>query len=299
MAYAESQNTVYLTSTGYGGSAPQAQEGTRLRGVACAEGAGLVQYKTTPNPQQHISFSPACSAERRLKKLRRNVYLAGQLHSLPRKGHRPDQAWLITLTYDTKGTLGCGAHDWKPEHVTRAVDAFRRWCKRRGSTARYTWVAELQNKGTVHYHLVFWLPRGLAMPYWDKSDGSRRAFWRYGMSKTEKLKTNCSYLMKYLSKMGEFHRFPHGLRLCGNGGLDSSARSIRSWHNLPSWVKSEHGVGDVRRLKAGLVDMQTGEVLPPMYSRRFVSGGMVLTALRDVVDRWYDGPYSTWRAVDQ
>ena len=263
--------------------------------------AGLVQYKTSPNLEQVISFAAPVVALKRVKKLKRNVYLTGQLHSLPRPGFRPDQAWLITPTYDTKGTLGRGSHNWCPDQMSRTTDRYRRWCIRRGVLAKYTWVAELQANGTVHYHLVAWLPHRLRMPRWDRPDGARKAFWPHGLTETAKLKTSCSYLMKYLSKMGEYHRFPHGLRLNGNGGLDQAAKQIRSWHNLPQWVKTEYGVGDVQRKTIGLVVMATGEVLEPMYDRKFVPGGMVLTARRPWPERWqctgddkFFGPYCTW-----
>jgi hypothetical protein len=264
------------------------------------EGAGLVQYKTSPKDVQVISFNKPDTRLKRLKRLKRNTYLSGQLHSLPEPGFRPMQAWLITPTYDTKGTLGRGCRNWAPDHMSRATDAYRRWCKSKGLHAKYTWVAELQGNGNVHYHLVAWLPVGRAMPHWDRSNGKRNAFWPHGMTETAKLKTNCSYLMKYLSKMGEKHDFPHGLRLCGNGGLDLVARQIRSWHNLPQWVKTEYGVGDVVRKKYGLLVVETGELLPPMYKRRFFPGGMELIPLRDLPEVWqcdgkdrFFGPYST------
>ncbi len=129
--------------------------------------------------------------------------------------------------------------------------------------------------------------------------------WPHGMSKVEKLRSNCSYLMKYLSKMGELHEFPHGMRLSGNGGLDQSARNIRSWHNLPAWVRVGHGVGEVSRKKCGLVVMETGELLPPMYRRKFIPGGMELHQLREMPEQWqttgeerYFGPYSSIRQLD-
>lgn len=282
--------------------------------AGCAVGsaaAGLVQYKTTPNQnnpypplqrQKHtISFSKCDVQLRRIKRLKRNTYLAGQLHSLPQPGFRPMQAWLITHTYDTKGTLGRGCHNWHPDHMTRSTDAYRRWCKSKGYLCKYTWVGELQASGTVHYHLVAWLTVRTSMPHWDRKDGKRKPFWPHGMTKTEKLKTNCSYLMKYLSKMGEFHEFPHGMRLSGNGGLDSCARAIRAWHSLPTWARTLYGVGDVKRTHFGIVDLSTGEVLPPMYRRKLIPGGLELHLIGELPERWqsapgeYFGPYSSIR----
>jgi hypothetical protein len=106
--------------------------------------------------------------------------------------------------------------------------------------------------------------------------------------------------MKYLSKMGEMHEFPAGLRLCGNGGLEEWARKIRSWQNFPQWVKTQYGVGSVVRKKYGLLVLDTGELLPPMYLRRFVPGGMELIPLREPPEKWqcqgeevHFGPYSS------
>ena len=261
--------------------------------------AGLVQYKTTSNQSIELTFSHSENTLKRLKRMKRNTYLSGAFLSLPRAGYRPDAAWLVTLTYDTRGTLGKGAHDWCPDNIRRATDAYRRWCKAAGLQCKYCWVAELQSNGHVHYHGVFWLPRGVSMPKWDRPIGKRDAFWRYGMTETAKLKTNVGYLMKYLSKMGELPRFPHGLRLSGCGGMALDARQVRSWYSLPSWVKVSYGVGEVKRCLGGFVDLSTGEVLPPMYRRQFVPGGLVLHPLREPPERWqpgeFFGPYSTWR----
>ena len=262
--------------------------------AAAGEAQGLVTLETSPNFTIEIPLSPEVTARRRVKKLKRNVYLAGKLHSLPTKGKRPDQAWLVTGTYDTRGTLGHGAHNWAPHDMSKATDRYRRWCFGHGYQAKYTWVCELQKNGTPHYHLVVWLPQGVNMPRWDRSNGRRAAFWPHGMTNTEKLKTNVGYLMKYLSKMGELHSFPKGLRLNGNGGLDAQARTIRAWHNLPEWTKRTYGVGEAKRAARGIVDQSTGEILPPAYQASFSKNMMRITQLRDIPDRWHDGAYSTY-----
>lgn len=260
---------------------------------ASGEAAGLVQFKTSPNQNLQITFSASETALRRVKRQKKNTFLAGAFLSLPRPGYRPDQAWFVTLTYDTKGTLGRGAHTWLPDHIARATDAYRRWCKSNKLECKYTWVAELQSNGNVHYHGAFWLPQGVKMPKWDVPNGKRKAFWNYGMSNTQKLQTNVGYLMKYLSKMGELTRFPHGLRLSGCGGMCQSGKQVRSWHSLPEWVKRTHGCGEVKRIVRGYVNTETGEILPPMYRRRFVEGGIELELLREFPDRFHDGPYCT------
>ena len=281
--------------------------GAPVGGPPRAEGAGLVTLQTSPlenkspRPLQRegdtllVSFDTVQRAAKRVKKLRRNVWALGHLHGMADKGHRPPVAWFVTLTY-------VGVDDWQADHMSAATEQFRRHCTRRGVACRYIWVAELQKRGAVHYHLLAWLPRGVPMPHWDKPSTalSGRAvapFWSHGMTNTEVAKSGVGYLMKYLSKLGELTIFPPHLRLYGSGGLTPQARGVRCWYNLPEWAKREHGVGDLRRLGSRLIVLETGEVLPPMYASRVVPGGILLTLLRPMPERWHDGAYSSWPQV--
>ena len=292
-----------------------AAAGRDSRSEAGHAGAGLVPYKTRSHETQKtcsslsvggsllVDFCKTKQAKNRVKRLKRNVWASGHLHGIAKKGHRPLQAWFVTLTY-------ADAHGWRPNHVTAALERFRRWCARRGYACKYTWVAEIQPKraertgdNVVHYHALVWLPVGVRMPFWDRCNTSpsgraQRAFWGHGMTNTEQAKSGVGYLMKYLSKLGELTVFPDGLRLYGMGGLDPLARAVRTWYNLPQWAKNVFGVGDVKRCGSLLVQVDTGEVLPPMYSCRLVPGGLLLTLLREYPERWQDGAYSTFpRAV--
>ena len=258
--------------------------------------AGLVPYKTSL--ETCINIAPSAVAERRVKRLKKSVWASGHLHGMAEKGFRASKPWFVTLTY-------ASANSWVPRHVSEAVQAFRKWCMARGYECRYTWVAEIQPKrlertgeAVVHYHLLAWLPVGVSMPHWDKPTRTptgrhRSAFWPHGMSNTEVAKSGVGYLMKYLSKLGELTRFPKGLRLYGIGGLCSQGRSVRSWFNLPEWVKVFHGVGEVFRAGGALVVRATGEILEPAFSCRVVPAGLVITSLRPVPPRWFDGAYSS------
>lgn len=105
--------------------------------------------------------------------------------------------------------------------------------------------------------------------------------------------------MKYLSKMGEFHEFPKGLRAYGISGLTDSARAVRRWYGMPEWVKRTHGVGEVNRVAGRLCHMATGELLPAMFSAKLEGGGgLVLTLLRPYPERFHDGPFSTFPRGD-
>jgi hypothetical protein len=273
-------------------------------GPESREAAGLVLFKTSPdqtssNPEVHrengvlsVSFCKTETRLKRLKRLKSGVWLSGQLHCLPKPGHRPDVPWFVTLTYRTGDA-------WQPDHISEAMDRYRHWCKRRGVPVRYIWVAELTTSGRVHYHLIAWLPQGTRMTFWDRprrvKGKNTSAFWTHGMSNTQQAKHGVSYLMKYLSKMSEHHQFPEGLRLYGVGGLDADQRSICAWSNLPHWVKCSNGVGEVRRLRGRLVDQSTGEMLPPMYRRKLIPGGLELHQLRPYPEKIFDhGAFCTW-----
>jgi hypothetical protein len=109
---------------------------------------------------------------------------------------------MYTLTYK-------GAGDWEPRHIS----GFCRWLKAKGSTG-YVWVAELQRRGAVHYHILSLLPNGQKWikPSEDSGGWSRGFTWvTDGIEKP-------FYIMKYLqkgSKDGRFAKFPKGLRLYG------------------------------------------------------------------------------------
>lgn len=114
------------------------------------------------------------------------------------------------------------------------------------------------------------------------------------MTETEPARSGVGYLMKYLSKLGEYHRFPKGLRLYGIAGLTKEGRSIRGWFNLPEWAKRSYGVGELFRRAGRLVVQSTGEILEPAFSVSLVPGGLQLRQLRELPARFHDGAYSTW-----
>lgn len=253
------------------------------------EAAGLVSSKTT---LKTVSFSQPEVAERRVKRLKKSVWASGHLHGIAENGSRAPMVWFVTLTYR-------GVKDWQPEHISKALQGFRNWCLGRGLPCKYTWVAELQSRGAVHYHLLVWLPVGVPMPMWDKPtrtpvQGRTVApWWPFGMTNTQKAKAGVGYLMKYLSKLGELTIFPKGLRLYGIGGLHKQGRDVRSWLNLPEWVKRCHGVGEVIRTACGFVLRSCGEILEPAYKVLRVPGGIQLLPLRELPPRFHDGAYSS------
>lgn len=271
-----------------------AAQGRAKRGSDCVAtvsgdvvAAGLVSSKTSP---LEITFSEEETRKKRILRLRRSVWASGHLHGLSHTGHRPPVPYMVTLTY-------VGVHDWRANHISDATERFRRHCVRLGVSCRYLWVAELQKRGAVHYHLIAWLPAGVRMPKWDKptegcSGRSVAPFWPHGMTNVERARSGVGYLMKYLSKVGENVAFPPHLRLYGVGGLTASARVVRAWYNLPEWAKAEYGVGELRRIGSHLVVKDTGEIVPPLYRKTHIPGGMLLHLLRPKPERFHDGAYS-------
>lgn len=230
-----------------------------------------------------------------MKRLKRSVWASGHLHGINESGFRPSKCWFVTLTYKP-------GIEWASTHMSKAVQGFRNWCASRGVPCRYTWVAELQKRGAVHYHLLAWLPVGVRMPMWDRrtvtSRGkSRAAFWPHGMTNKQIAFSGVGYLMKYLSKLGELTIFPKGLRLYGIGGLTPQGRAVRCWYNLPEWVKRSQGVGDVVKSGNAFVVRATGEILEPFYSCVKTGFGLLLKLLRPLPERFHAGAFSTFPRV--
>ena len=269
-----------------------------LAGAATVPGVVAGGLSHTKQVETLVSFAPSVIAENRVKRLKRSVWASGHLHAMADQGHRPPVCWFVTLTYRP-------GVEWSARHISESIRRFRAWCKSKRLPCRYTWVAEMQGRGAVHYHMLAWLTPGVSMRHWDKESKRRAAFWPHGMTNTEPAKSGVGYLMKYLSKLGELTRFPKGLRLYGIGGLDTEARTVRSWYNLPTWAKCRYGVGDLKRTAAGLVEVATGWLLPAVYSRAFIPHGMKLKRLWDpgrifpldcVPDGTVPGAFSTWIA---
>lgn len=171
-------------------------------------------------------------------------------------GNRPRTA-MLTLTY--RWTFG-----WRPRHINEMLAHCRKWLARRGWPLRYVWVAELQARGAVHYHIVIWLPRGLTLPKPDK-----QGWWPHGSTRIEWARKPVGYLTKYATK-GFDTEFPKGLRLHGRGGLDQEQRDRVSWWLLPRYVReyfTEVGARVARAgrfggIYGGWMERTTGEWIP-------------------------------------
>jgi hypothetical protein len=233
--------------------------------TTCRSGSVVVDWS-----ENCISIDPKAS---RVTRLRKGLGIAAkQLHN---QGSKRQQIWMQTLTYAGDN------RNWRPEHISRYLDGLRKWhYARTGSkTVRYAWVAELQQRGVIHYHVIVWLEGGLTPPKgdmpWKSVDRKgitqwHPPMWPHGMSRRDKATSPVAYLMKYASKIESKNvgAFPHGARIHGAGGLDPSGRCIRRWVLWPAYVQGNASVADHFKPApgGGYINAETGEVLQAEFA---------------------------------
>jgi hypothetical protein len=240
----------------------------------------------------------------RCRRLRRTVTEAAKFHEMfadwdsQQLGRSAYRKTFITLTYRNTG-------EWERCHISRMVRLMRQWFHRRDAVCRFVWVAELQKRGALHYHLVVWVPRRLRLPRPD-----RCGWWPHGSSKIETARNPIGYMVKYATKTRpeDLLRLPKGVRLHGNGGHDDSARIALRETLLPEWARlrafvtrlnmaneqrdalidaGEYDPDDDRcgvidrpvlqRCTGGMVDLRTGEFIPSLWRVSFEHGSLIIT----------------------
>lgn len=251
--------------------ARRSQQESRVAAGLVSVSTSLTSGKTVVDWAENvITIDPQQS---RVTRLRKSLGVAAkQLHNL---GSKKQKVWMLTLTYAGDN------RDWKPKHISQFLMDLRKWhLSRTGSDkVRYAWVAELQQRGVIHYHVIVWLEHGLTPPKpdtaWSSTDRKgikewHPAMWPYGMSNRLKSTAPVAYLMKYASKIESKNvgSFPHGARIHGCGGLDPSGRSIRRWVLWPAYVQGNAAVSD--RFKpaqgGGYLNAQTGQLLQAEFA---------------------------------
>lgn len=206
---------------------------------------------------------------KRLKRMRSTVNHAARLLHFDAHSERNAALWnkkFLTLTY-------AQLDDWEPGHVRAFLNNVRDWCRRRGVRLRFVWVAELQKRGALHYHVIIWLPKGKYLPFADA-----QGWWPHGRTNIVNAQSPIGYITKYASKAtaADALGFPKGARICGHGGLQSEGRRhIRYW-NSPIWVREAlSGRADIRKVVGGYMDKFTGEFLPSPWRVEIGADGQV------------------------
>lgn len=222
-----------------------------------AAGPGLVSLETSVtrpseasgNPSQVPEVFEVHRHEARLRRMRRAVgSAAALLQDEALEGGRRCKAAMVTLTYRPEAP-------WEPGQVTAFVRCVREHLRRRALPCRFVWVLELTQAERPHYHVLFWLSRGLTLPKPDK-----QGWWPHGHTRIEWARSPVGYLVKYASKGIDGGELPRGARLSGCGGLSKAARVVRSWRLCPAWVREIFSVEDrpARVRGGGWVSRLTG-----------------------------------------
>lgn len=185
---------------------------------------------------------------RRMRRMRRVVIAAADAsRDLVQRGGNRFDAVFVTLTYRSD-------EFYSTRDVSGYIKATREWLKRRNVKAFYQWVIELTQKGKPHYHIIWWVPKGLRLP---KPDAS--GMWSKGSSNIKLATRPVGYLVKYVSK-GDGGEFPKGARLFGVGAQDEGVKLARHRFGLPMWLFEKTEGRCARVPRVGWVDKSTGEV---------------------------------------
>jgi hypothetical protein len=245
---------------------PNEEEKSLIGKENVSEFARISALKILENSKSFAGLFPDTEAMR-FNRLKRSITTASRLvqdRLVGDKGrnslYRPA---MITLTY-------AKVEDWQPEHLTKYLDKVRNWLARRGLKFHYVWVAELQKRGAVHYHIIVWLPRGQRLPKPDQS-----GMWKHGKSQIVWARKPVGYLVKYASKFEENQEFdfPKGIRLHGFGGLkDIEKIEMRYW-KAPKYVRDLiTEIKDIRKVKGGYEIVNLGWVESPWRLCSIIDG---------------------------
>lgn len=262
---------------------PHGEEATPPR--ERSERAGVASTGFTPNKNnRHGAGEPTASTAmasdrvrvnpqaRRCRRMSRTVDNAMRLAEtrLAHRGGFRFRRVFVSLTYKT-------VDGWKPEHVTAYLKTAREWARRKGFGLPYVWVAELQERGALHYHVAFWLPISARIPTADAS-----GWWPHGRTNMRTIKGGASgvtaYMSKYLSKTtpSQSLRYPKGARMHGNGGLTAENKRELRYRLAPTWVRDALGTwADIRKAVGGWCDRLTGEFLASPWRVVVDGAGMV------------------------
>jgi hypothetical protein len=207
-----------------------------------------------PRMTRGISIDTSVS---RVRKLQAAILTRSRLisHSLPRGRFK---SAMLTLTYREDD-------QWHAKHIATLLQRVRDHLSRRGLKAPYVWVAELTQRGRIHYHVLFWLPKGFTLPKPDK-----QGWWPWGSTRIEWARNAVGYLAKYASKGTEpmlLRQFPKGCRLHGAGGFSDAVRLSARWWSLPAYLRAAcfPSCNFMRRVGGGFVSRVTGAILSPVF----------------------------------
>jgi hypothetical protein len=194
---------------------------------------GLSQYETNFGPsfpgrewtfwfEHQGTGEVACvtSWESRMKRMKKRLKAWGRAAPL-----NVDYI-VVHLTYRP------GAY-WRPLHITEFIAVVKKHLKK--DLLGYTWVAEMQKRGAVHYHVVLAVRPGVRIPKPDLA-----GWWPYGSTTVEKKRRPLGYLMDYWRKIRQKRGYPRGIRIFAvvwfQWAAGGDSRFLLALWTLPAWL---------------------------------------------------------------
>jgi hypothetical protein len=138
---------------------------------------------------------------------------------------------MVTLTY-------APGNSWSANHIRQYMLAIRKHLKNR--LVAYAWVAELQQRGAVHYHVLLVARRGSDIPFPDSS-----GMWSHGSSGIDPARSVYYICSDYLHKEAQkdYRRFPAGCRShavwVSRDFVNEGSRWLMYLDTLPAWLSQE------------------------------------------------------------
>lgn len=246
----------------------------RGEGSEATAATGLVSSKTSLTPSVvRIEIDRNAT---RAKRLRKSVITGARLHDQEaRAGGFRTRAAMLTTTYRDDV-------DQCPKDVARLLDHVRGHFNRASRAKygknhprfRYLWVMELTKRLRPHYHLLFWLPKGIRLPKPDD-----RGWWPHGSTRIEWAKYAVGYMAKYATKFCALTaaHMPKGFRTHAVGGLNKESQRELRWWKAPLDAREVFGVfADIRKVIGGYIDKHTGEFWLSPWRVIFQSDGRLI-----------------------
>jgi hypothetical protein len=113
---------------------------------------------------------------------------------------------MITLTYADEATEHKKSDGWEPNHIRDFMLNLRKELK--DKIWAYARVAEMQERDSLHYHIMLYVAPGTKIPMPDKA-----GLWPHGSSKIETVKKGPWYILTYVGKEYQKEGLPHGARM--------------------------------------------------------------------------------------
>ena len=168
----------------------------------------------------------------RLGRLRRRIYAWSQAVNEANRGVKK-RLLMITLTYEG------GPETWQPNQIRDYIKHLKR--EHGDGILALAWVAEIQKRGVIHYHVLVWVKRGVFITNPDQGGG-----WAWGMSNIQTARS-VGYILKYTSKgihfdqHGHAHRYPKGARIFAvyvqKDALVYKAVRVMRANACPCWLR--------------------------------------------------------------